>query len=761
MSRIFHLYAAFFAKTRFVLAFGLVAITIASIFGYLQPKPALFSGVQALESRDPKTRDSDRLFKEIYDQFDIRRPDAILVMESQDPFSPADIRAMRAALGEVKRLPYIDSAIWLEDLPPLNVFAIAEPILPDSDATDASFADVPARVRRNPLAAGQLVTSDGSLWIALLRMDFVELESDKQLFEELLPLCRQQADLVGKHSVTFRLTGDIPLYVDQVSAHRRNQRIFEIIGYSLAFILALILYRGIWPVILVCCGPVLGIFWTMGFMRLWGEPQNPLTDSVLPVLLAMVGITDGVHLAANVRRALAEGYAPLAATVRAIEHAGLACFLTSATTAIGFASLLITDSQMVYGFGKACSIGVMLTFVSVVVLIPLLTSSFGSKYLLATVERDWFDKLVLRFSVPYVQFLIRHAKGVVCFFVIFTIIAFWVACYLRPDAKQGYGMPVGSETYKALMLCDQKLGGIESAQVVITWPESEDPRSEKLLQVSRQVDSLLQKEPLVAGGLSLAKLVDAFPIEQVRDSDRMGFLDLLPSPIRDAVYDKESRRCIVSFRLQDRGIAVHEPMLDRLSDEFNQLESQFPGFEIAATGDAVVRGRKVANIVGALLWSIISAAIIIFACLGFAFRSLRLGLIAIPPNVLPVVGTASFVLLIGRQLDIAAACALVICLGIAVDDTIHYMARYIIEREAGKSRDEALLLSFQKVGGALIVTTIIMVVGFSTVLVSEMPTQWIFGTMSMATLTFALIGDLAMLPAMLAIFDRDKPSKSE
>ncbi len=138
--------------------------------------------------------------------------------------------------------------------------------------------------------------------------------------------------------------------------------------------------------------------------------------------------------------------------------------------------------------------------------------------------------------------------------------------------------------------------------------------------------------------------------------------------------------------------------------------------------------------------------------LTLAYRSLTLGLISIIPNLFPLAATGAVRACLSTSLDIASACAFTICLGIAVDDTIHFLSRFQSERRRGLDPRDAVLATFHSVGTALVMTTVVMLAGFATVLTSRLPTHQLFAGMACATLAAALVGDLVILPALLVCF---------
>ncbi|HYW79104.1 MAG TPA: efflux RND transporter permease subunit [Thermoguttaceae bacterium] len=156
-----------------------------------------------------------------------------------------------------------------------------------------------------------------------------------------------------------------------------------------------------------------------------------------------------------------------------------------------------------------------------------------------------------------------------------------------------------------------------------------------------------------------------------------------------------------------------------------------------------------------LTWSLALAAGVIFVVLSVAYRSIRIGLISVIPNLLPLAATATIRAMWDTSLDIASACALVICLGIAVDDTIHFLTRFRHERETGLDIAASIRRTYATVGNALVMTTVVMMAGFGTVLTSQLPTHRSFAAMGCITLGVALLADLIILPSLLLCFFRD------
>jgi predicted RND superfamily exporter protein len=231
---------------------------------------------------------------------------------------------------------------------------------------------------------------------------------------------------------------------------------------------------------------------------------------------------------------------------------------------------------------------------------------------------------------------------------------------------------------------------------------------------------------------------------------------LLPPPLKRAFFVPEDRWTTVTFRVRDLGIAKYGPVFERIEAGLKRIADEHPTFNLYLSGSAAWRWRNLYQIVVDLAMSLGSASVIIFGVLGLAFRSVRIGLISIIPNVFPLAVTGTFLVLAGQALEVVSVCAFTVCLGIAVDDTIHFLTRFSEERDEGYNDLEAIQRAFTGAGTGMIMTTLVLVVGFATVVFSDMREQRIFASMGALTLISALVADLFLLPALLLRFARPR-----
>ena len=322
-----------------------VVISLTSVAGYLPDRwrPGKSESRQSAEETDD-TRPAYRGWKS---DFGIQRSDCIVVIEADDILTPVNVAALRDLAAELDRLETIDHLFWMDSLPGLNVFGVTSQLVPPADASPERFLNARHEVLNHPLLAGHWISPDATTAVMTLTFDWLEVTSDDDVSTRI----RDTANTVfAEHpqpELRVRLTGDVPLFLAQDRSFKRNESKFRIIGYVLAILVAGILFRGIIPVFITAGAPGIGIFWTLGLLRLFDVELNPLTNVVLPVLLAMVGIADGVHLMVSIRQQRAAGVAQEEAVRRALRQVGSACALTSITTSVGFCSLMLAHSEFV------------------------------------------------------------------------------------------------------------------------------------------------------------------------------------------------------------------------------------------------------------------------------------------------------------------------------------------------------------------------------------------------------------------------------
>jgi len=689
------------------------------------------------------------------DRISLSNSDAIIVVQSDQFFTPDGAKMMQHVVKTLKSRDHIRSVLWMDEAPPLNIFGLRKPLFPRSEAYTKRFAAARQTAHEHPLVGGQLLSDDGRTLILLVKFKWLFVTSDEDCTSGLRQVAEGAAADFPDVDVSFRVTGRVPLYVTAMRSHKVNQWRYQLIGYGMIALMSTILFRGVTAVLIVGLAPSLGVFWTLGMLRFFGFQDNPFNDVVLPVLISLVGLTDGVHLMVQIRRNRVAGHSPREAARLGIREVGLACGLTSLTTAVGFGSLALAHHEIVREFGWCCVLGVLLTFVAVVTTIPLACSSLLGRRVHIGHDKGLIDRNLNRIG-GLIDIVLARPTAFSLAGIAITLALFLTSLTLRPDERNANALPTRSEAAIAMRQMDAALGGLEFGYVEVSLSDQVPADSPEVLDAIRTIDIMLRNEPLIGHPLSIHNFLDALPGEGDA-ANRMSMLELLPPPLKRAFYTPELHTAQISFRVQDLGIARYGPVFEKIETELAALKATRPEFDFTLSGSAVRRWRNLYQIVVDLAASLCTATLIIFAVLACVYRSLRIGLISIVPNMFPLAITGTYLVVTGQALELVSVCAFTVCLGIAVDDTIHVLTRFEEERKKTDDDHEAIRRSFTGVGTALIMTTVILVAGFSTVLFSDSRDHRIFATMGGLTIATALLGDLIFLPALLARFAKKKP----
>jgi predicted RND superfamily exporter protein len=672
----------------------------------------------------------------------------VVVATSPSFFTQAGLTAIRRAVQELEALPQVDSVLWLDNVPGLNLFGLPESVLPHSQASKRQMEKGRERALSNPLVVGQLISPDGETMVLHLRLDWFYVTSDEACTTEIRQTAEKAVAQVPEAKIRFQVTGPAPLYLMTASSHMRDSIRYQLVGYSIMLISAVVLFRGFSAVTIVAFSPAFGVFWTMGFLRFFNLEDNPFNDVIVPVLVSLVGLTDSVHLMAEIRNQRASGLEPREAARRGIARVRMACVLTCLSTAIGFVCLLWAQHPVVREFGWCCVLGVGLTLVSVLTVVTLGCKSRLGRGLHIGLGKSLVDGQLRRIE-PVVAWILRHDKGMAWVAIGVTALLSILSLQLKPDERRYSGLSESGEAAQALRHMDRSLGGLEFGTVNVSW--NEHASEGELLKVLLAIDRVLAAEPLIGHPLGLHQLLSALPGEGPVD-ERMTLLELLPPSLKRASYNPEHHTATVQFRVQDIGIAKYGPVFERIESAFTDLMNRHPNFTFSLSGEAVFRWRHVYQIVTDLTNSLGTAGFVIWLVMTIAYRSIRIGLISIVPNLFPLAATGTMLVMTGQFLELPTVCVFTICAGLSVDDSIHFLTRYTEEQAAGGTHKAIIQRAFSGVGRAMLMTTIVLIAGMLTAVAGDARDARLFGLMGALTLFTALFGDVLLLPALLSQF---------
>lgn len=673
----------------------------------------------------------------------------VIVIEADDVFAPPVLAEVRQLVAEAQRIPGVRSVQSVFDARRPGPGRVQLALMPKPAAPPEAFAKAKERALRHPLLAGQLLAPDAKTMLVLVQLagaqpEFTQIEGVVTGLNRAM----RRAALPG---VRLRLTGVPAIRAEIERMVQRDLLKFNLIGALLAGAIALYMFRRPAAVLVLLAAPLLGSLWITGAMGWCGVTINVI-NGVVPTLVLVIGLTDSVHFLVDIQRSRGEGQNRQQAVATAVAHVGTASGLTSLTTAVGFASLAVARVQIIRDFGLVCAAGSVFTFLAVVVTVPLLAGGPLGDRLFPGISLA--DERRSRWAGAMVDWSMRRHAPLAALSMALTACLALLAVRLSPDSWVAENLPHGAESGEALAHCDRTLGGIGFLHAAIDWPAGTALESHAVLETLADVQRAVAAKLPARHPVSLLNLLATLPDGSRSLALAAQHLPRVPAEIRDRFVDVEGRRLLVSAHIPDCGVAKLEPSLVELRGRLAAIEAAHPGFHVRLSGSQVIASRNVPKMIGDLASSVGLESLIIFGMMTWSFRSWSLGLISVLPNLFPLVCVAALIVALGWPLQIGSVIVFNVCLGLAVDDTIHVMTRFRRELAQTHNVDEAVRRSFQAVGPAMLTTTAILLAGFVVVMMSRVPALRLFGGLACVTILTALLAELLLLPALLTTFLR-------
>ncbi len=476
---------------------------------------------------EPRTiyeqQDSDFAeLEQLFADFGADDNDILLVTDRAEFFTAENAERLRDLALRMSDTPGIESVASIFDLRRRGSLIL--PLVPNPTSPPERFAAAKQAALEHPLAVGQLLSKDGRTMLLVTRLAGESLVVSQ--LERIVTQVRAAIrDCTAGSDLRIRLAGHPVLRVDSLAGLRRELLKSTLLSTAVSFLIAILTFRRLAALVIAYAAPALGVIWTLGGMGWMGERVNAV-NNILPALIFVIGFADAVHLLLDYRRSRAAGEARRPAAANMIRHLGLACVLTSGTTAIGFGSLALARTYGVQRFGIACVWGSVCAFFAVMTVVPLLASTRLGDWVslrhVPVVDRrqGWTAWVVERvFAHPWLFTVLGTAAS-------FALLA--PTLRLHPDIQFSEAIPSDSETAYAMQRCDEAFGGALQPMVVVEWPPGQTLRSPQVLQVVADVHRLIEQQPHMARATSVLDLLAVLPGSSRDLGSRVGQLGRVP-----------------------------------------------------------------------------------------------------------------------------------------------------------------------------------------------------------------------------------------
>ncbi len=752
-----------------------------------------------LHPEDPTLQDYDA-FRE---QFG--RDELILVtIQAPDIFAPAFLERLRELHYELKAdLPYLDDITSLINARNTRGAAdelIVEDLLEDWPETPAEVAAVRERALANPTYRHTLLNDAATITTILIKTyaftgdetaeedvlaGFGDLGAPSNEAAPKVPLTDAQNSVVvdKARSIIEGYAGDgFKVYIAGTSvvadvlkrSMMENMRIFMLLAIGVIGLVLFLLFRRLSGVALPLLTVVLSLLSTLGVMALAGIPIK-LPTQILPSFLLAVGVGASVHLLAVFYRQLqtlhhAAGEARETsghkerAIAYALGHSGFPILMTSLTTAAGLASFAGSEVAPIGDLGLVAAIGVLIALVFTLVLVPALLSVVPLQAQTtdqAQQRHQRLDDLLRRIA----DFSTGRARLVLALSAVLLVVAIAGITQVRFSHKPFEWLPQDYPVRQATDFVNENMRGASAVEVVVDAGEKnafyEPALMQGLEQLSQEVAAIDQGELFVGKTLSLADILketnqalnenrpEAYRIPDDRRLIAQEFL-LFENSGSDDLED------FVDTQFSQARFTAKMPWVDSVlyQDFIADLKQRFQQtlgaeVEITVTGIVVLLGRTMHATMVSMGESYLIAAVVITGMMILLIGNLRIGLISMIPNLMPIVLILGLMGWLDLPLDLFTMLIGSIAIGLAVDDTIHFMHNYRRYHHDTGDTDEAVRLTLLSTGRAMLITTLVLSLGFFLFLFADLSNLKNFGLLTGLTIILALAADFLLAPALM------------
>lgn len=621
----------------------------------------------------------------------------------------------------------------------------------------AKYKNDSTRIFQRPEIAGIFIRNDAKALMVFLKHTPYLSKADCDVLKGTID-DRLENFGITNYTYAGRAIG-LGFYIDAM----QFETIFFIgLSFILIMVFLIFMFRSVWGVLVPLAIVSTAMLWIVGLMGTVGQPIN-LVLTVLPSIIFVVAMSDVIHLVTKYFDELRLGKSKIDAVKVAYKEIGFATLLTSITTAIGFLTLLTVGMKPIHNFGIYTALGVMIAFFLAYTLLPaLLILTKPPKIVETSFTRNtWYP--ILHNSLRWV---LRNYKGIGVGFVVLATVSiigtFKVETnyFLLEDLKESSKL---RQDYKYF---DEEFMGLRPFELSIKLKD--DGKSiydYDVLSELNELDSFLVNEYGLKQCASIVQILKianrtehggnadyyTFPgqkdaknfVKRFEKFDRTGMLDLF--------VDSTEQYARFSSTQGDIGLYAVNEKTARFNAFFaNEIDTDLLEYQFTGTG--YLLDRNMSSLSLNLTKGLLLAVLIVSLLMGFLYRSVKIVLIALIPNVLPLVMLAAILGYCGIQLKVSTAIIFTISFGIAVDDTIHFMSKLKLELNKGKTFLVALKRTYISTGRAIILTTLILCSGFLLLMFSDFLGTFYVGLLISCTLFFALLADLLFLPVLLMLF---------
>ncbi|MBX3101596.1 MAG: MMPL family transporter [Bacteroidetes bacterium] len=718
----------------------------------------------------------------------------IIGLKGEHLFTPGGLNAIRRFCEDARKMAGVQEVVSITHVYDLVVndstqSFVTEPLLRDSIRTQAQANALKRKIQGLKFYEGLLLNKDGSATIVAVTIT-KEASNSKQKHQLVVDL-RDQVHVLSRQSGLEAHVVGLPYIRSYMSTQiAKELNLFMALAIALTALSLYAFYRSFYAVIFPLILLAVSSLVTLGLVQVLGYKLNILS-ALLPPIIVILGIPSSIYLLSDYHDEYKKTGHKLLAISKMVRKLGLVTFMINANTAFGFLTLYFTQVTILQEFGLVAFISTMLTFVLTMIIIPGVFSLLPPPT----------DKNLKHLDAPAIVRIVqltdrlvqRRSRGIFITTCIILVIGV-IGCFkLQAVSFMVDDLPKGDTIRKDLAFLEANFKGVMPFEIVI---DTRKEGSLKKLRYLKKIDALqdsLKKYPELSRTLSI---VDALkwsrqaymggaPGEyQLPAREELTFIaeyadntrrqaepqaTARPAGRRDIlriVVDSTYRYARITGYVKDIGSNEMPHLMERVQADIDEVFAQ----EMAPKGDQDASNTLNSFITGTtsiflkaneylidnLAWSLLAVFLLIGLQMQLLFGSFRIMMISMVPNLIPLAVTAGIMGYLDIAMKPSTALIYELAFGIAIDNSIHYLAMYRQKRKSGMSIPDSVSETLRVTGMSIIYTSIVLFVGFIIFTPSTFGSTQALGLLTSITLFVAMFSNLLLMPALLLKFDREK-----
>tara|TARA_B100000029_G_scaffold516539_1_gene630683 strand:- start:13622 stop:15925 length:2304 start_codon:yes stop_codon:yes gene_type:complete len=680
-----------------------------------------------------------------------------LAYDSDDPFNYSNLLTIKRLTNKLNDISGISKVTSLTNL---EFFKPGEDLFLEISYNNIPFSNdslnyKKKRIMNSPPIINNLISSDGSIATILLELDDIVNNHDdrKKIVDKI-------SKITNKTTWKWYEAG-IPILRTRYVEYMLND--FTRFFFPVSFVLfgtLFFLFRNLSGVLLPFTAVFITVLWVLGLMAILGLTINIVTY-IVPTLILIIGVADSIHIMLKFQENLLNGNSKRESIRLTIKKIGLAIFLTSLTTGLGFLSLISTNITMIRQFGAIVCTSVFLAFLVSITFIPSMLM------VLKKPSRRRLKLGSLNFRHRLLKWIVRlnnnHHKSIILSSLILIFTFSFFALKVDPHSSLLEDLSKNNKLYQDMTFMEERMGSVMPFEVVVTVNDNGTPfqngiKDPKNLHAIAKLQDKISHVPEIGKMISIIDYLKE--INQAFHEGKKEFYHIPETKNLISQYiflQEEKFKTLVNFdyssaRLTGRISNVTSLRAKEIEDEImHWARKNLPDyFDIELTGTTLMGLKTNQYLVANLVVSFLIAFGVIFILILLLFKSIKVAIISMIPNFIPLLIMAGVMGFFNIKLRTTTAMTFAIAYGIAVDDTIHFLVRFRQELFSNsghyKIANKKTLLT---TGKAIISTSLILSAGFLIMVTSNFLPTRDFGFLAAITMFGALLADLFVLPAFL------------